>query len=286
MKKDLLEETCVCLLKQGFTVKSLTRSCFDVIARQGSKILLLKILEDANSISPDFAQEMARISSYMSASPVIVAEKAGKELNNNIIYSRFGIYTLNLDTLRNCLENKRPIVKQSRAGLTLSVAGDRLKKKRAELGYSLTDLSRRVGVSRRMILKYEDGSDISLENARKMHRVLGENVFKHVDIFEIEKDIRTTHRSAIAKKYDHLGFDVIETKRAPFDMVAKKQRELILTEVSDVINPNFDSITRLLDALNLVIFKRKKPKRIPALTKKEFLEFDDGKELIKFVKEY
>lgn len=280
-----MEETCVSLLRNGFTVKSLTRSCFDVLARQGSKILLLKILEDANSISPEFAEEMKRISSYISASPIIVAEKAGKKLKENIVYSRFGVYTLNLDTLRNCFDDKLPIIKQSRAGLTLSVAGDKLKQKREELGYSLTSLSRHLGVSRRMVLKYEAGSDISLENARRMHKVFGDKVFKAIDVFGVEKEIKFPHTSDVAKKYDNLGFDVIEARRAPFDIAAKRQREIILTEVSDIINPHFSSVTRLLDALNLVIFKKKKPKDIPALTKKEFLEFDDGKELIKFVKE-
>ena len=48
MKKNLLEKASVFLLKKGFTVKSLTRSCFDVLARNNERILLIKALEDAN----------------------------------------------------------------------------------------------------------------------------------------------------------------------------------------------------------------------------------------------
>jgi hypothetical protein len=42
----------------------------------------------------------------------------------------------------------------------------------------------------------------------------------------------------------------------------------------------------LLDAERLTIYKKKKPKDIPALTKKEFMEFEKASELIKFLKEF
>ena len=37
---------------------------------------------------------------------------------------------------------------------------------------------------------------------------------------------------------------------------------------------------------NLVIFNKKKPKDVPAITKKEFLEFEKANQLIKFLKEF
>jgi predicted transcriptional regulator len=54
MKQGLLEKTCICLLQQGYTVKSLTSSCFDILARREDIILLIKVLEDANSIGRAF----------------------------------------------------------------------------------------------------------------------------------------------------------------------------------------------------------------------------------------
>jgi len=46
------------------------------------------------------------------------------------------------------------------------------------------------------------------------------------------------------------------------------------------------SLSELLDADNLVIFNKKKPKDIPAVTRKEFLEFEKSNQLIKFLKEF
>ncbi|MCP3684917.1 MAG: helix-turn-helix domain-containing protein [bacterium] len=286
MKQDLLEEVCVYLLKKSFTVKSLTRSCFDILARRESHILLLKVLQDANSISEEAANEMKRISSYLGAAPIIIAEGAGNKLTNNVVYSRFGVHTLNFNTFSNCIENKFPIAKSTQAGITASIAGDRLREKMEELGYSLNDMSRKLGVSRRMILKYESGSEVSLSKAEKMYTVFGGGIFNRINVFKEKMFTDKSPTSEITRKYDQLGFDAVKTKRAPFDVIAKRKREVILTEVGDKSNPNLTPVKRLLDADSLVIFRKKKPRNIPALTKKEFLEFQKSDQLIKFLKEF
>lgn len=61
---------------------------------------------------------------------------------------------------------------------------------------------------------------------------------------------------------------------------------MILTEVGDKTPPQLQPISRMLDANNLVIYRKKKPKNIPSLTKKEFLDFEKSYELIRFLKEY
>ena len=145
MKQNLLDKLNIFLLKKGFTIKNLSRTCFDILARRNDQILLIKVLEDANSISREYAEEMMSIASYIEASPLILAEKAGDMLDDNIVYSRFDIYTLNYGTFLNCVNNKFPFLKRSQAGLTASVVGKKLKEKREELGYSLNSLSKKQG---------------------------------------------------------------------------------------------------------------------------------------------
>src|SRR3989344_2433464 len=221
MKQTLLDKINIFLLKKGFTIKNLTRTCFDILARRNEQILLIKVLEDANSISKEYTEEMKSVASYITASPQIIADKAGSRLEENIVYSRFDIYTLNFGTFINCVSNKFPFIRRSQAGLTASVEGKKLKEKREEKGFSLNSLSRKLGVTSRMIMKYENEDD-----------------------------------------------------------------EIILTEVSDKVNPQMQSLSKLLDADNLVIFRKKKPKNIPSMTKKEFMEFAEADELVKFLKEY
>jgi len=287
MKSNLIDKLGIFLLKDGFTVKSLKRTCFDLLSRKQDKILLIKVLEDANSVTKEHTYEMDMVSSYIGAVPVIIAEKAGNKLEDNILYTRFSLYTLNFTTFVNSIKNKFPFVKRTQAGFTASIAGDKLREKREELGYSLNYLSKKVGVTSRMIDKYEKGnSEITITKAMKIYDIFGQQVFKELNIFSGNSVIQSNYQSDFSKKYNDLGFDAADTSRSPFDIIARKDNELILTEIGDKTRPDFSSLSKLLDADNLVIFEKKKPKNIPAVTKAEFLEFEKSNELIKFLKEF
>ena len=287
MKQALLDKINIFLLRKGYVIKNLTRACFDILARRNSQILLVKVLEDANSISKEYTEEMLSVAAYISASPVIIADKAGDNLEENVVYTRFGIYTLNFGTFTGCISNKFPFIKRSQAGLTASISGKKLKEKREELGYSLNSLSKKVGVTSRMITKYEnENSEITINRARKLYDIFGHHVFSEVNVFSHEKSPKSNFETNVSRKYVELGFDAAETRKTPFDIIARKGKEIILTGVRDKVNPQMQSLSKLLDADNLVIFRKKKPKDIPSMKKKEFMEFNEANELVKFLKEF
>ena len=287
MKQNLLDKVNVFLLKKGFTIKNLTRTCFDILAWSSAQILLIKILEDANSVSRQYAQDMNSVASYIGASPLIISVKAGSELEDNIVYSRFNIYTLNFNTFLNCINNKFSFIKRSKAGLTASVIGKKFKEKREKLGYSVNALSKKIGVTSRMITKYEnETSEVTINKAMKIYDLFGVHVFEKVDIFSQKYKPESKSETEFSKKYIELGFNATETKKTPFDIIAKKDDEIILTGVSDVVNPEMKSLSKLLEASNLVIFRRKKPKNIPSMTKEEFMDFEKANDLVKFLKEF
>lgn len=287
MKQTLLDKVSIFLLRKGFTLKNLTRTCFDILARRNEQILLVKVLEDANSIGREYTEEMVAVASYISASPLIISEKAGSKLEDNIVYSRFGIYTLNLATFTNSIHNRFPFIKRSKAGLTASVSGKKLREKREELGFSLNALSKKIGVTSRMIIKYEnENSEITINRAMKLYDLLGHDVFNEVNVFMNSMQLRSKFETEVSKKYVELGFEAMETRKTPFDIIAKKDDEIILTEVSDKVNPQMQSLSKLLEADNLVIFHKKKPKNMPSMTKKEFMDFDKANELVKFLREF
>ena len=142
MKSNLIDKLGIFLLKDSFTVKTLTRTCFDLLARKQDKILLIKVLEDANAVTKEYTEAMNTVSSYIGAVPIIIAEKAGNKLEDNVLYTRFNLYTLNFSTFVNSIKNKFPFVRRTQAGFTVSVSGDKLRKEREEKGYSLNYLSK------------------------------------------------------------------------------------------------------------------------------------------------
>ncbi|MBD3310016.1 helix-turn-helix domain-containing protein [Candidatus Woesearchaeota archaeon] len=286
MNTSVSEKVCISLLRKGYTIRSLSKRCFDIIARKGTSILLIKMLEDADSISREYAEQMLRIGKYLSASPLIIAEKAGRKLDDFVVYTRFNIYTLNILTFRNCIDNKLPFIKRDRAGLKAELIGTKVRQLREREGLSLNSLARKVGVSPRMISKYEDGSsEITVCKALKMYDLLGHEVFSKIDIFHTSTHPEDVN-SSFTKKYHDLGFEATETRKVPFSIIARKQDEIILTEIGDSPDPHAESLAKLIDADNLVIFRKKRPKHVPGLTKKEFLELEEAGELVRFIKEF
>ncbi|MFC1768952.1 helix-turn-helix domain-containing protein [Nanoarchaeota archaeon] len=286
MKRSLIEELSITLLKKGFVVKNLGRGCFDIFSRKGDIILLLKVLEDANSINEEYANEIKKIASYIHAVPLLITEKAGVLLEDNIVYSRYGIFTLNISTFNFALENNLPFVKKSNAGVTATIIGNKIKEKREEMGLSLNALSKKIGVSGRMVSDYEKGlKEVTISKAFRIYDVFGGSVFKRIDLFR-PKDLSIGGgKSAFSKKYQELGFQAVDTKKVPFDVIAKMDKELILTELGEKMRPDFESISKLMEADKLVIFKKHKPKDVASMKKEEFLDIVKAKELIKRVRE-
>lgn len=286
MKRDLVEKTCIFLLKDGYTIKSLTQSCFDIVARKEEKILLLRILEDANSLTNDSATEMKKVSNYFQASPIIIAEKAGTPLQDNIVYLRCSISSLSLATFKQCVQQRFPFVVRDQTGLAAILKGPMLKEIREKEGFSLSYLSKRIGVSKRMIQQYENQeSKVTISRALKVYNFFGDRVFDKVNVFSVGQNPYQEPVTEIGKKFEQLGFNATETRKVPFDLIARMKKEIILTEIGDKTHPQLEPISHLLDASKLAIYSRKKPKKIPSLTRKEFLEFDKALELIRFLKE-
>ena len=286
MKRELAEEMSITLLKNDFTVKNVSGSCFDILARKEDKILLIKVLQDANAISQEYAEEMKKIAAQITATPLIVAEKANEMLEDNIVYSRFGVYTLNPETLQNCIKNRLPFVKRTKAGLTATINSKRLAQLLEEEGLSLSEAAGKIGVSARMISQYQEGSEITFRKALEMHRLFGGTVFERINIFDFEQPFQQETRTVISKKYFELGFEALETRKVPFDIIARKNNEIILTEVGEKPRPELEALTRLLDAENLIIFSKNKPKDMPAINKKDFLELETAEELIRLMREF
>jgi putative transcriptional regulator len=292
MKQDLLEQVSIYLLRSGYTVKSFTRACFDILARSGSKIFLIKTIEDANSLTHDTILSMKIICNYLNASPIIISEKAHHKLEDNVVYSRFGVSTLNFNSFRQAIENKFPFLQSTHAGITANINPAKFKYEREKHGYSVNSLANKIGVSRKTIENYETKkAQLTLRNAVKVYNALGKRIFERVNIFnEVnlpQQHLKSQSKSAlqISEKYSSLGFRSVETQKVPFDVVAKLDQEIILTEIGDKKSAQLESISRLIDADRLVIFDKKKPKLkdIPMISKEEFLEFDKAKEIIKFV---
>lgn len=283
MKQDLVNDVAILLLKNGFTTK-IINAYFDILAKKNNKVFLIKIVKDANSLTPSI-NNMKYLASYINATCLIIAENAGYKLEDNVVYKRHDIPTLTLKTFKYYIEGKAIFAKTDRNIATVAINKRLLKKNREDRQLSLTNLARKIGITPRMIARYEsEGSEITIQHAIKLYNVLG-NVFYPINITN-KQELIDSYNSDISEKYHELGFHALDNNTRLFDIVAKKNDNIVLTKVGDKFDENLDYISKMLNINELFIFSRKKPRKVPALTKEEFLEYEKASDLIKFLKEF
>jgi putative transcriptional regulator len=283
-KERLLEEVSDFLLKHNYNVKFVR--CFDIVAI-GKNTMLIKILKDANALSKENALQLTGISHFLNAIPVIIAEYSGEKLLDNVVYERFGIRTMTFETFKRILLNREVFFRSSKAGIILILNSEALKKNRKMFKMSLSDISSFVGVSRAMVYDYEKrDSYITVQKAMRFYKLFGKKVFKPVTL-EIHKnfDFNSELKSVYSKKYQNLGFEAFDVK-TDFDIIAKKDKDIILTEVGDKRKLRSPTISSIFGYFNFVIFKKKKPRSIPSMHEKEFLNLETSEELMNIVKSF
>jgi putative transcriptional regulator len=101
MEKDLLAEGAAEVLRQaGFAISArcyLRPRSFDLAARRGEMLLLLKILSNIDGLNEKTALEIGRLSKHLQGNPLLVGEKTRDQyLETGAVYGRYGIPSIKL----------------------------------------------------------------------------------------------------------------------------------------------------------------------------------------------
>jgi len=217
--------------------------CFDLIAKKDALLILVKIYENIDNFREDQAYELRKLSSMLAGLPLIVGKRirSNTEIEDGVVYSRYEIPVVSLETLHNLLIHKiPPLIFSHRGGFKVRFDGDLLKEKRIEKSLSLSDLAREVGVSKRAIYEYERGKiDVSLETAMLIEEYLDEPLTLAINLFEEMQRIgsvtqpekysgapRSDLEKDVKKHFDSIGMrDQLWTKKFPFRVLAKPKEE-------------------------------------------------------------
>ncbi len=235
------------LKKAGFVVTDLVETkprCFDIVARKGDTVLLLKVLYNIDSLKPEMAEEMKIVAKLLKASPIVVGEKFKFDyLERGVVYNRHGLPVINTATFYDfVVEGIAPMVYSAPGGYYVKLDNEKIKEMREKLGISLGEMAKLLGVSRRTVKKYEEGIDTTVETALKIEEVLGTYVIKAIDILNFVKDEDIEEKepsfsgeeAEIIEQLRVIGVKVYPIKHAPFDVVSKADDEKILTGVKQV----------------------------------------------------
>jgi putative transcriptional regulator len=223
-------------------IQGISEMSFDLAARRDDLLLLIKIIKDRNSLRSDVASEMKVLAGVLTASPLILIPSIrGSMEQDGVLYISYGIPLMTINTLKDHLvEEVPPMVYYSSGGHFVTLDGPRMRELRDSTGISLGSLSKQIGVSRRAVQMYESGMGVDLETALKIEDALGIQLVLPLDPFsrgEELQEIRDTMSkddSECMEVLDHLnsiGMEVIRTTRCPFDALARRDRDLLMTSI-------------------------------------------------------
>jgi putative transcriptional regulator len=254
----------------GFVVSdrcSIRPKSFDLAARRGEDLLLVKILANVDGLNADTALEMRRLGSYLSATPMVIGLRTRDEdLKPEVVYFRHGIPVVNPDTAFDLfVEDVPPLIYAAPGGLYVNLDGDLLEDEREERGWSLGKLATELGVSRRTVSKYEDGMNASIDVAIELEELFDRPFSDPVDVLEGAESVRdadpTPDDQALDPDENHalavlarVGFVVHPTDRAPFSAVSEdgeRRRGSLLTGHS-AFTQSAEKRARLMSSLGEV----------------------------------
>jgi putative transcriptional regulator len=317
-KEVLIHQIVDVLTRAGFALSdrcNIRPRSFDVAARKGETLLLCKVLFNIDGLNEETAREMKYLAEYLGGSAIVVGAKTRDQmLEDSVVYMRYDILALNVQTLHDYfVENIPPLVSAAPGGLYVSIEGDILKKARTNQSMSLGTLATMVGVSRRTISKYEEeGMDASIDVVIQLEDIFGVELARPINILkscgsrkprkkaESETEDKATScaplpEDLILNTISMLGYDVLPTAQAPFKAISRDKSSVILTGVSE-FNTTVIKRAHLMSSISCVtetqsvfiINGRSKVKSVEntvMIEKNELDKISDSQELLNFIEE-
>lgn len=243
-REQLIAKVRANLNECGFFVTephNLRSVSFDAIARKGDQLLVLKMLSNIDSLSHSDADDLRALAATLDASPIIIGlHSSASELENGILYSRFGLPILSVDSFEALMaEGMPPLVYAAPGGLYVRVDGETLRSVREAKSISLGALAEAAGVSRKAIQMYEAGMGAMVEIAARIEEFLDEPIVLPLDPFEFTSEMADAMKALekveesnkeIFDMLREIGYFVLPTRRCPFDAFAREE-ELLLTGI-------------------------------------------------------
>ena len=307
MERERLIKTVEAILRSaGYKTARLEfrGSCFDVVASRLVLLLFIKVVSNIDTVTEEQAEDLKRLAKFFNASPLIVGLRSkNAELEEGVVYERFGIYALRPETLYDVLTNNElPAVFAERGGLYVRINGQLLKELRERHGYSINELAGLLGISRKTLLNYERGEQaVSLEVAIRLEELFDEALAEPIDILnaKVEAKLDVKPESPLEKevfeRLKRLGLGLVKVKKAPFNAVSKGDEFRILTGIDEKKTRStlkraemVAEVGKIINSDGVFILEKTKTevvKEVPLIPKESLDEVRDADELIEMIEE-
>ena len=296
----------------GFTVSdrcAIRPKSFDIAARRGDDVLLLKVLANIDAFDGYTGAEMRRLGEYLDATPLVVGLRTrDEELDPGVVYFRHGVPVFSPDTAMDLfIEEVPPLIYAAPGGLYVNIDGDLLSEIRSDHEMSLGKLANELGVSRRTVSKYEDGMDASVEVAAELEDIFDKPLASPVDVLDGAEDVHGRSDEPEEPETDpddahivtvltRVGFEVYPTSRAPFKTVSEDEsRERKMLTGHSTFNRTAEKRARIMSSVGQVtqtrsvyVVDQAKQESVDGtalIEREEFERIDDPEELENLIRD-
>ncbi len=300
MRETLLFNAVSILKSKGFNVSTFlhTNTCFDIAARQGNTVIVLKVLSNIDSFREEQAEELEKVAALFNAQSFIIGEKTKVfSLQNDLLYERYGINTVTVETFKEILDKHFPSVKYFKGKEIVELHSDKIKSRRKSLGLSVSELAEKASTTAESIMRYEKGHATTINTAQKLESILGTGLIRNIDIFEgkkpKEKNIFSKHISDPSFEWmEDLGLKVAVFKHAPFRVFSEKEEELLVSKAQSKGEAKKKAIglaktKKVFSRLSFILakgFERKSISHIPIIEEDEISTVSKFSDLLELVK--
>ena len=310
-RSQLIQEAITHLEEAGFDLSSqcdVRPSCFDLVARKGEQLILVKVLANIDTLTEEDAKSLHLVAHFFNATPLVIGRCTRRgTLDEGVVYKRFGVSTIAPPTFEGLIsERKMPREFIQRGGRFVAIDGAKLKEVRMSLDMSKKELAKCTEVSARAILAYEkDEMDVSKDVAERLEEVLETDLVIPIDIMrnplkepeQIQRSSKATYlEERVNQFFERLGMKVLWTDRAPFHVAAKEEGPPIMTGVGSIKSTKIQKRMGILKSVSdvtrldsLIIAEEGKVERditeLPVIRQHELDDIEESKELRKIIHE-
>jgi len=309
-RTQLAQEIVTQLDDAGFSLSSqceVRPSCFDLVARKGDQLLLVKVLSNIDALTKDDADALQLVAHFFNATPLIVGQKTRKgELDSGVVYKRHGVSTIAPRSFQTMIvEEKLPREYAQRGGRLVAIDGAKLRQARLQQEKTTGDLADCVHVSARAILAYEKNEmDVSIDVAERLEKVLETDLMIPIDILQERAEPPTMQHGAptdvlevrVNEFFARLGMKVLWTDRAPFHVAAKEKDTPLISGVGSIKSWSLKkrieilkSVSKVAESDAVIIVEEGESEEnvadLPVIRQLELDNIDKPRELKKIIEE-
>jgi putative transcriptional regulator len=314
-RTQLTSEVVSQLEDAGFSLSSqcdVRPSCFDLVARKGDKLILVKVLANIDVLTSQDAITLQLVAHFFNATPLVVGQKTRKgRLDPGVVYKRYGVSTIAPPSFQSMIaEERMPREFSQKGGRFVAIDGEKLREARLEQKMTTGELAECVQVSARAVLAYEkeyENIGVSTDTAKRLEKVLETDLIIPIDLLRERVDEKALKQPdgshdipdlevRVNHFFERLGMRVLWTDRAPFHVAAKEKGPPLMSGIGSITSWSLKkrmeilkSVSKVTESNAVIIVEEGQAEEsvsdLPVIRQLELDQIEKPRELKKIIKE-